>query len=190
MKDKIAFVGRSNVGKSSTIRLLTGAKVRVGRRPGTTRKPKFIPYGKYTIVDMPGFGFMSGVKEQKQEEVKDFIVHYLEHSEDLAFAVEIIDANAFLEIAERWDKRGMIPVEVEMYQFLNEIGLSPLVVCNKMDKLARDAWSERLSAIAHWLDVKDDFSSVLVPFSAKKEMGLDELKKMIRARIADQDIFK
>ncbi len=185
MRDKIAFVGRSNVGKSSTIRRLTGAKVRVGRRPGTTLKPNFVVYGKHTIVDMPGFGFMSGVNEKKQEEVKDFIIHYLEHSEDIAFAVEIVDANAFLEIAERWNNRGMIPVEVEMYHFLSEIGLKPLVVCNKMDKIEKDAWGERLKAIARWLDLKEDYSSILVPLSAKKGLGLDDLKKMIRAKMAD-----
>ncbi|MFQ5816011.1 MAG: GTP-binding protein EngB [Candidatus Hydrothermarchaeaceae archaeon] len=185
MKDKIAFVGRSNVGKSSVIRLLTGKRVRIGRRPGTTLEPRFIPYGRYTIVDMPGFGFMSGVSERRQEEVKDLIVHYLEGSEDIAFAVEIVDAHAFLEIAGRWDKRGMIPVEVEMYQFLEEVGLSPLVVCNKMDKVARDSWSKRLRAIARWLGAKKNVSSVLIPFSAKKGFGLDELKMMMRAKMAE-----
>lgn len=184
MKDKIAFVGRSNVGKSSTIRLLTSKAVRVGRRPGTTLEPNLIPYGVYTIVDMPGFGFMSGVSKKRQEEIKDFIVHYLEQSEDIAFAVEVIDAHAFLEIAERWNERGMIPVEVEMYQFLEEIGLKPVVVCNKMDKVGKNKWDERLKAIAGWLGIAKDFSGVLLPFSAKKGLGLPELKKMIRSRMA------
>lgn len=190
MKDKIAFVGRSNVGKSSTIRLLTGKTVRVGKKPGTTRKPWFIPYGAYTIVDMPGFGYMSGASKRMQEEVKDFIVHYLEQSEDIAFAVEVIDARVFLDIAERWDMRGMIPVEVEMYQFLAEIGLNPIVVCNKMDKVAKDTWDERLKAIAQWLGVKGDASSVLLPFSAKKGIGLVELKAIMRSRMADRVIYK
>ncbi len=184
MRDKIAFVGRSNVGKSSAIRLLTGARVRIGRRPGTTLRPRFIPYGAYTIVDMPGFGFMSGVSERRQEEIKDFIVHYLEESEDIAFAVEIIDAHAFLEIAERWDKRGMIPVEVEMYKFLMEIGLNPIVVCNKMDRVEENVWAERLQAIARWMGIKKDVASVLLPFSAKKRIGLKELKTMMRSRMA------
>jgi GTP-binding protein EngB required for normal cell division len=183
MKDKIAFVGRSNVGKSSVIRLLTGERVRIGRRPGTTLEPRFIPYGEYTIVDMPGFGFMSGVSEHKQEEVKDFIVHYLEHSKDIAFAVEIVDAKAFPEIAERWEKRGMIPLEVEMYQFLEEVCLNPIVVCNKMDKVERDDWNVRLRLIAGWLGVKGDISSVLIPFSAKKRLGINGLKTLIRMRM-------
>ncbi len=185
MMDKIVFVGRSNVGKSSTIKMLTGAKVRVGRRPGMTLEPNFVQYGEYTIVDMPGFGFMQGVSKKRQEKIKDFIVHYLEHSEEIAFAVQIIDAKAFAEIAERWDKRGMIPIEVEMFQFLKEVGLNPIVVCNKMDKVERNEWSERLQVIASWLNVTRDVSSVLIPFSAKKGVGLNELKLMLRSRMAD-----
>ncbi len=183
MRDKIAFVGRSNVGKSSTIRRLTGVKTRVGRRPGTTLKPSFIPYGEYNIVDMPGFGFMSGVSEKRQEEIKDFIVHYLEHGEDIAFAVQITDTKAFQEIAERWDKRGMIPVEVEMFHFLWEVSLRPILVCNKMDKVPKEEREKVLEGICSWLEIESG-EGVLVPFSAKTGEGVGELKALMRKRIA------
>ena len=77
-KDKIVIVGRSNVGKSSALRALTGKAVRVGRRPGVTLKPNFIPYKGKTLVDMPGFGFMSGISEKERERIKDFR-DYLEY---------------------------------------------------------------------------------------------------------------
>lgn len=72
--EKVLFVGRSNVGKSSIIRLLTRRKVRVGRRPGITRKFDEIPFSDLTIVDMPGFGFMLGLNKKIQERIKKSIV--------------------------------------------------------------------------------------------------------------------
>ncbi len=63
-------MGRSNVGKSSVIRQLTGKRVLVGRRPGVTRKISRYHCGKIDIVDMPGFGFMAGVSREAQEHVK------------------------------------------------------------------------------------------------------------------------
>ncbi len=92
-RDKIVIVGRSNVGKSSAIRALTGKAVKVGRRPGVTLSPNIIPYiGGKTLVDMPGFGFMSGISEEGQEQIKDFIIHYIEEARDILFALQIIEA--------------------------------------------------------------------------------------------------
>ncbi len=54
-KPMIVFAGRSNVGKSSIIRALTGKKVRIGKKPGSTRWEMMIDFGPITIVDIPGF---------------------------------------------------------------------------------------------------------------------------------------
>jgi len=59
---EIIFVGRSNVGKSSLLRELIGAKVRIGKRPGLTLRPAHVQISDVLVTDMPGFGFMSGVK--------------------------------------------------------------------------------------------------------------------------------
>lgn len=61
---EILFVGRSNVGKSTLIRALTGKKVPVGKLPGVTRKPLHIPYQNLQITDMPGFGYMSKITKK------------------------------------------------------------------------------------------------------------------------------
>ena len=73
-KPLIIFAGRSNVGKSSTIRALTGVKVRVGKRPGSTRWEQMIDLDPITIVDIPGFGFMSGQSKITIEETKDHVM--------------------------------------------------------------------------------------------------------------------
>lgn len=186
-KDKIVIVGRSNVGKSSTIRALTGKAIRVGKRPGVTLKPNFIPYkGGKTLVDMPGFGFMSGVSVEGQEKIKDFIIHYLEEAGDVLFALQIIDAKAFAEIARRWESRGQIPVEIEMFDFLNELGLNPLVVANKIDKIKKDERDVALDEICDFLGLAppwQKWGDIIVPFSAKTGDGLVSLKRKINQKM-------
>lgn len=181
MRNKIAFVGRSNVGKSSTIKALTGVKLKVGRRPGVTREPREILYGKAVILDMPGFGFMAGVSKKRQEEVKDFIVHYLEKAKDVLFAVQVTDAKAFATIARRWLARGHVPLEVEMYQFLGEVKLDPLLVANKIDRIPRERRKEVLDEICTLLGTHQQ--EAIIPFSAKTGEGLPELKKALRFKL-------
>ena len=95
---EIIFAGRSNVGKSSLLKELFGAKVRVGKRPGVTLRPTHAQVSDLLITDMPGFGFMSGVTERKQDIVKDKTVHYIEDNAGrIKIAVLVIDGPAFPE---------------------------------------------------------------------------------------------
>jgi GTP-binding protein EngB required for normal cell division len=180
--NKVVVVGRSNVGKSSTLKLLTGKRLKAGRRPGITREPNFIPFGDLTLVDMPGFGFMEGISEKRHEEIKDFIVHYIEN-EAILFAIQIIDAKAFAGIAKRWQARGQIPVEIEMFHFLNELKLNPIVVANKIDKVKKR--DETLDDICEFLGLSPPWKkwrAIIVPFSAKTGEGLQILKNLIAER--------
>lgn len=186
-KDKIIIVGRSNVGKSSAIRALTGKAVKVGRRPGVTLRPKVIPYkaGK-TLVDMPGFGFMSGVSEKETERIKDFIIRYIEEADDLLFAIQIVDAKAFAQIARRWEARGQIPVEIEMFDFLNEMNLNPLLVANKIDRVKKSKRDETLDEICEFLGLAppwQNWDAIITPFSAKTGEGLENLKRNIGEKL-------
>lgn len=185
MKDRIVFIGRSNVGKSSIIRVLTGRKVRVGKRPGVTLGPSFIQFGRHTIVDMPGFGFMQGVSRRRQEEIKDFIVRYLENSREIILAVQITDARTFSDIARRWDKRGHIPVEIEMFHFLKEVGLRPILAANKIDNVPVSLRDETLDEISELLGLGKGWQMTgdIIPVSAKTGEGIGELKRKIRERI-------
>ncbi|MGC8816786.1 MAG: GTP-binding protein EngB [Candidatus Hadarchaeum sp.] len=181
------LVGRSNVGKSSIIRQLTGKKVVIGRRPGVTRRITRYNLGKMEIVDMPGFGFMSGVPKFLQEKIKTEIVRYLEgNRKRIIFALEILDARSFSEIAERWQRRGQIPVDAEMFSFLGELNLNPLVVANKIDLIPRayrdavlDDICEKLGLPPPWRQWTDIF----VPLSAKTGEGIPELKNLIKQRM-------
>jgi len=186
---EIVLVGRSNVGKSSVIRQLTGKRVPVGRRPGVTRKQLRLNLGELEFVDMPGFGYMAGVSRERQEKTKTEIVHYLEENRrKILFALEILDARAFSQIVERWERRGQVPVDVEMLQFLQDLKLHPIVVVNKIDLIypeerdgVLDDLCEKLGFPPPWRQ----WSDVVVPISAKTGEGVQELKKLIKQRLSE-----
>jgi GTP-binding protein EngB required for normal cell division len=193
---EIIFVGRSNVGKSSLLKELFGAKVRVGKRPGVTLRPTHAQVSDLLITDMPGFGFMSGVKERKQDIVKDKTVHYIEeNAERIKIGVLVIDGPAFPEIVDRWDSRDQIPIDVEMFDFLREIGIDTIVAANKMDKVKEDEFDPLLDEIAVRLGLEppwQNWKHLIAPISAKKG-DLKTLKGLLRERLHEMkrdDLFK
>jgi GTP-binding protein EngB required for normal cell division len=184
---EIVFVGRSNVGKSSVIRQLTGKRIRVGKRPGVTRKLARYRCGGLELVDLPGFGFMMGVPRHVQEQLKTKIVGYLEENRpEILFSIEVLDARSFLEIVERWEKRGQLPVDVEMFSFLRELELDPIVAVNKIDVIYQDERDalldgicEKLGMLPPWRQWRD----VVAPISAKTGEGMVELRRLIGERL-------
>jgi small GTP-binding protein len=183
---EILFVGRSNVGKSSIIRKLTGSKVRVGKRPGVTLKPTHVRLGDLLVTDMPGFGFMHGVKERKQDIVKDQIVHYIEdNAERIDLAVLVVDGSSFLDIVTRWEERNEIPVDIELFKFLNEMEIPVILAINKVDKIEEAMVDHVLDAIVEKLGLPSPWNmwqEVVVPASAK-ENDLKKLASCIRQRM-------
>ncbi|NJE25084.1 GTP-binding protein EngB [Thermococcus sp. MV5] len=181
----IVFVGRSNVGKSTLIFRLTGKYVKRGKRPGVTRKPIELGWRGKTIVDMPGFGFMSGVPKHVQEKIKTEIVRFIEDNADkIDLAVLVVDGKSALEIIERWEKRGEIPIGIEFFQFLQELEIPTIVAVNKMDKMKNipatiNKLIEKFGLSGSWDDHKDTF----IPISAKFGTNLEELRKLIEEKI-------
>jgi len=185
MVREIVLIGRSNVGKSTLFRQLTGARVRVGRKPGVTRKPVRVEAGRVCYVDMPGYGFMKYFSKKEQERTKDEIVSYIEdHAGEILLAIQVIDAASFLEIADRWEARGEVPFEIELYEFLTDLGLDVVVAANKMDRIANadealDQIAERLGMLPPWRQWRDRFA----PISAKKGQ-IGPVSEIIKARLS------
>ncbi|PPA80275.1 MAG: putative GTP-binding protein EngB [ANME-2 cluster archaeon HR1] len=183
---EIIFVGRSNVGKSTLIRSLTGKSVPVGRRPGVTLKPLHLQFNDLLITDMPGFGFMSGVKERKQDIVKTKFVRYIEQNKDnIIIVILVLDAKSFAQVVDRWEGRGEIPVDVEMFQFLRELDIDVIAAVNKVDKIkdidnVMDGVAVRLGLLSPWRQWLD----ILAPVSAKKG-DIKAVTVLIRNRIHD-----
>jgi len=180
-KPMIVFAGRSNVGKSSIIRALTGKKVRIGKKPGSTRWELMIDFGPITIVDIPGFGYMAGQSKTAIEETKVNIVQKLESwREDLILAILIIDISLFRELYERWSSRMEIPIDVEFYGFLSEISPSVVVVANKSDKVKKRALQEEVDFLQNKLkEVTPIKNPVVILTSAQKKHGLSNLVSVI-----------
>ena len=133
---EFVFCGRSNVGKSTIFSRIFGVNVRKGKKPGTTIAPNFFRYRDFLATDLPGFGYIRGMSHRFNERVKDFIVEYIEENSNRIWAgVVVIDSKAFREIVERWEKRGYIPVDVEMVHFLKDMGTEVFVCANKMDRV-------------------------------------------------------
>ncbi|WP_054839487.1 GTP-binding protein EngB [Thermococcus sp. JCM 11816] len=179
----IIFAGRSNVGKSTLIFQLTGKKVKRGKRPpGVTRRPIEIEWRGKKVVDLPGFGFMSGLPKEVQERIKDEIVHFIEDNADrIELAVLVVDGKAAPEIIERWEKRGEIPIDVEFYQFLRELEIPTIVAVNKIDKV------KNVGAVINFLAEKfgvpyGEVNETFVPISAKFGKNLDALKTLMEKK--------
>jgi small GTP-binding protein len=172
MSKEIVLIGRSNVGKSTLFWELTGTKVRVGKRPGITKYPFKARVGDIYYVDMPGYGFMLRASRADQEKTKDLIVQYFEqNAEEIIMAIQVIDAASFLDIADRWEGRGEVPFEVELWEFLVDMGLDVVLAANKMDRIAKvdvdgalDLICERLGMMPPWTQWTDR----IAPMSAKR----------------------
>lgn len=191
-KPMIVFAGRSNVGKSSTIRALTGKRVRVGKKPGSTRWELMIDFGSITIVDIPGFGYMAGQSKTTIEETKVNVVQKLESWEnDIVLAVLIIDISLFRELHERWSSRGEIPIDVEFYSFLSEISPNVIIVANKTDKVKKRALQREIDFLRDKLKssvpAKDP---IVVLTSAQKKQGVSTLASVIDRLLVEQGFEK
>lgn len=172
MSREIVLIGRSNVGKSTLFWELTGKKVRIGKRPGITQYPFKAKVGDIFYVDMPGYGFMLKASRADQEKTKDLIVQYFEqNAEEIVLAIQVIDAASFLDIADRWEGRGEVPFEIELWEFLVDMGLDVALAANKMDRIAKadvdgalDLICERLGMLPPWTQWQDK----IAPISAKR----------------------
>jgi small GTP-binding protein len=185
VREVIIFVGRSNVGKSTLIFRLTGKWVKRGKRPGVTRKPTEVNWRGKTIVDMPGFGFMSGVPKRVQERVKDEIVRFIEErADEIELAVLVLDGKSAPEIIERWEKRGEIPIDVEFYGFLRELGIPTVVAVNKVDKIKN--LQRTINFLAEKFGVPySEIDETFVPISAKFGKNLEGLRLLMEKKLKE-----
>nr|WP_048187294.1 GTP-binding protein EngB [Methanococcus voltae] len=187
-KPKIIVMGRSNVGKSTFVKAMAADKtIRIGKKPGVTLKITEYDMGNYYLVDLPGFGFMEGIDQKGQEEIKDNIVKYVEDNQKtIATAIQILDAKSFVEIVERWEETRELPIDLEMADFLEELDLKPIYVINKMDKIKNAQWDEELDIISEklgFLPPWRQWIDILAPAILKEGFGIEEINERIKNNI-------
>ena len=193
---EVVFLGRSNVGKSTVMRELTGHTFNTGKKPGVTRKPNHYDWSSedFVLTDLPGFGFMSGVPEERREQIKTDVVQYIEeYADNILVAVLVVDAKSVIDIIDRHTEQGDIPHDVEMFHFLGELDIPTVVAVNKMDKV--DDRDERLDELCDRLGLHppwQQWTDEIAPISAKRG-SIDALKEAIRTKLHAQkrdDLFQ
>ncbi|HZI14458.1 MAG TPA: ribosome biogenesis GTP-binding protein YihA/YsxC [Myxococcus sp.] len=167
---EVAFVGRSNVGKSSMINALTGRKklVRVSNTPGRTRTLNFFDVDlerkgmRHTVrlADLPGYGFAKASKSEKAQWEK-MITTYLEKRHRLEAVVSIIDAEV-----------GPTPEDLVTLDYLQAHNRRILVVATKVDRITKAKLKPRLVEISKVMDLPLE---VILPFSATEKLGVEEV---------------
>ena len=184
----IIFTGRPNAGKSSTIRALTGLKIATGKRPGTTtRINKYEIAQDLFLVDMPGYGTKVDAPKSWEDKTKDSILDFIEDNADqIVAAVHVFNIMTFIETEERLAKKGFISIDVEMVQYLKEsTGEYPFVAANKIDKGSDKQVMENLEAFIYSLTggEPEEAAEYIYPISAKKKIGVGELKNQLFNRL-------
>jgi len=186
----LVFTGRPNSGKSIIISKITGLNTRSGKRPGTTRRVSIYALSQgLSLVDMPGYGRITGASWDTQSHVKDRILGFLESQGGaIALTVQVLDLSTFTEVSERMERKGIIPLDLEMIQYIEEsTGEMPLVAANKVDKIRGDL-APLLSEVKDRIDEISPSESgcLILPVSARTGEGLGRLKDAIHRKLADK----
>ena len=162
---QFAFAGRSNVGKSSVINRLLGRKnlAYVGASPGkTTQINYFLVDDRAYLVDLPGYGYAKVSQAEKERWAKLMETYFQEGADAITAGVLIVD------IRHKPTENDKV-----MHGWFRESGCPEIIVANKLDKLKKSQVEPALALIRETLELTEE--DILIPFSAEKGMGKDEL---------------
>ncbi len=169
---EIAFLGRSNVGKSSVINSLLGVKIaKTSSTPGRTRAINFFevrfqgkPRAELIFTDLPGYGYAK-ISREISSQWPAFIEPYLQERPNLALCLALIDVNVPPQESDR-----------RLLDFLNACGRPTLIVATKADRLS----GNQLHKVMKTLAAEFPHAPVL-PFSARSGVGREEVWRQIRS---------
>jgi GTP-binding protein len=166
---EIAFAGRSNVGKSSLLNLLTNRRhlARVSGSPGKTQTINFYTVNddEFRIVDLPGYGYAK-VSRSITEKWGAMVDAYLLDRNTLKAVCLLVDI--------RHEPTAM---DAELFEFLAHHGLVGPIIATKSDKVSRGAYAKQASLIRGALGAAAD--TPVIPVSALKRTGVDALLEAI-----------
>src|SRR5499427_8721713 len=163
---EVAFLGRSNVGKSSVINSLVGTKLaKTSSTPGRTRAINFFeirwpgrPNPELIFTDLPGYGYAK-VSREVSAQWPSFIDPYLRERQSLVLCLALIDVNIPPQASDR-----------QLLEFLHAGGRPFVIVASKSDRLSGNALSTSLRTL------EQEHPGVhVVPFSARTGLGRDQL---------------
>ena len=166
---EFAIAGRSNVGKSSLINALLGAKLaKTGQTPGKTRSINFYrvqtPDSELRLVDLPGYGYAKRSADERNSWQK-LVNAYMREREALRLVMHLVDF-----------RHGLLKNDKELQEWIRSCGKNIFVVFTKADKIARGKWKSTRENY-----VRDGLYSYDVPIitSSEKLTGINELREFI-----------
>lgn len=178
--NEFAFVGRSNVGKSSLLNLLTDSHklAKTSSTPGKTRLLNFFlirwkdektgSEGRLQFTDLPGYGFAEA-SQSEMEKWRRMVDHYFETREQLKAIFVLVD------IRHPADDKDIL-----MLEMLRVRGLDYCVIATKADKIPKTKVAKTLQILAKGLGLED---KSIFPVSALKKTGLEPVYDWMRSRI-------
>ena len=182
-----AFIGRSNVGKSSLINSLCrrNGLARVSATPGKTQTINFYELeakrtdeglderAKFYLVDLPGYGFAKTNRNNK-EQWSGFISKYLSGSENLALVCQLIDI-----------RHKPMESDLECYQWLKDCGLRVQIVLTKSDKLSKNAAMSQKALFKREMGLSEDD---IITYTSSQHTNRGELINRIMAALVDNGV--
>lgn len=170
-RPEVAFVGRSNVGKSSLMNRLVGRTVaRTSSTPGRTRMINWFSTNRGWLVDLPGFGYARASKTERQAWA-EVIGQYFTRDFERIVPIQLVDA-----------KVGATDLDRGAIDWLRSLGRMPVVVATKVDKLKRGERARALERIRQALRLERE--SDLLAVSSETGEGVRELRKRIEEFLA------
>lgn len=171
---EIAFLGRSNVGKSSLINSLVASKIaKTSNTPGRTQTINFFavrrpdkPQAEIIFVDLPGYGY-ARVPKAITAQWSQFINPYLESREPLVLCLSLVDISVPPQQSD-----------IQLHEWLRHHDRPYLVVATKADRISSNQLRKTLATMSEALGVASD---AIIPFSAKSRKGHTELWRAIQA---------
>ena len=165
-----AFIGRSNVGKSSLINMLTNRKslAKTSGRPGKTQLINhFIINNNWYLVDLPGYGY-ARVSKSSKKKFQKFITNYFEQRKQLVSAFVLIDI-----------RHNPQPIDLEFMQYLGENGIPFGIIFTKADKLKPNAIERNVEKYCNeLLNTWEELPPYFITSSSKK-IGQEEVLNFI-----------
>jgi GTP-binding protein len=172
---EVAFSGRSNVGKSSLLNRLMNRKslARVSSMPGKTVTINFFKLDGCRLVDLPGYGYAK-VSHDEKIRWSELMETYFSSGRDIRLVVQLIDM-----------RHAPSQQDIDMIEYMVECGIPFVLALTKADKLNK---TERINQLEFICSIAAKYGEIpVVPFSATKGDGADELRRLIEKHVNDNN---